>query len=123
MLNASAGINGRFITTFLIKCYANVTANSAKSLVVHAIVMTRLDHCNRLLVGLPHSQINKLQLIQNAALAAHWEENTVQDSTIYMYVICAAWPSTELSTRPRPGKEGTKKPALKQHPTAQLCWA
>ena len=39
---------------------------SAKSL-VHALVLSRIDYANSLLVGLPKSQLGKLQRVQNAA--------------------------------------------------------
>ena len=34
---------------------------------VHAFAINRIDHCNSLLVGLPQSQIHKLQKVQNCA--------------------------------------------------------
>ena len=40
---------------------------SAKSL-VHALVLSRIDYANSLLVGLPKSQLGKLQRVQNAAV-------------------------------------------------------
>ena len=35
--------------------------------IVHALVMSRLDYCNAVLYGLPDSQLQRLQLVQNAA--------------------------------------------------------
>ena len=34
---------------------------------VHALVISRLDHCNALYVGLPLRLMRKLQVVQNAA--------------------------------------------------------
>ncbi len=39
----------------------------ATQLLVQALVLSRLDYCNALLVGLPANSIKPLQLIQNAA--------------------------------------------------------
>ena len=39
---------------------------SAKS-IVHALVMSRLDYCNSILIGLPKFQILRLQRVQNTA--------------------------------------------------------
>ena len=35
--------------------------------VIHAFVTSRLDYCNSLYLGLPQSQLSRLQLVQNAA--------------------------------------------------------
>ena len=34
---------------------------------VQAVTMSRIDHCNSLLVGVPSTQLSKLQRLQNAA--------------------------------------------------------
>ena len=39
----------------------------ATQLIVHSLVISRLDTCNSLLYGLPQSQLRRLQLVQNTA--------------------------------------------------------
>ena len=39
----------------------------ALTTLVHALVISRLDHCNTLYVGLPLRLMRKLQVVQNAA--------------------------------------------------------
>ena len=39
----------------------------ALTTLVHALVISRLDHCNALYVGLPLRLMQKLQMVQNAA--------------------------------------------------------
>ncbi len=43
-----------------------LTKETTKTL-VHAFISSRSDYCNSLLYGLPNSQLNKLQRVQNAA--------------------------------------------------------
>ena len=35
--------------------------------IVQAVIMSRTDYCNSLLVGVPSTQLSKLQRLQNAA--------------------------------------------------------
>jgi len=44
----------------------SLTHEAARTL-VQAFISSRLDHCNSLLYGLPHSLISKVQSVQNAA--------------------------------------------------------
>ena len=47
--------------------YVSFTASVAQSLVGVSLVLTRLDHCNAVLVGLPTYQLDRLQSAINAA--------------------------------------------------------
>ena len=52
---------------------------TATQLLVQALVLSRLDYCNALYVGLPQQQLGRLQRIQNAAArlitCTPWQEN------------------------------------------------
>ncbi len=50
-----------------IKMIRPFLSEHATQLLVQALVLSKLDYCNALLVGLPDSSIKPLQLIQNAA--------------------------------------------------------
>ncbi len=49
-------------------------SEQAAQLLVHALVLSRLDYCNALLAGLPACTIKPLQLIQNAAARVVFNE-------------------------------------------------
>src|SRR6476660_3504868 len=40
---------------------------SAAAVLIHSFVLTRLDYCNGVLLGLPEFRLHQLQLVQNAA--------------------------------------------------------
>src|SRR5688572_20965460 len=40
---------------------------SAAAVRIHSFVLTRLDYCNGVLLGLPEFRLHQLQLVQNAA--------------------------------------------------------
>ena len=40
---------------------------SAATVLVHYFVLTRLDYCNEVLLGLPEFRLHQLQLVQNVA--------------------------------------------------------
>ena len=44
----------------------SLTTNAYRT-IVHALVMSLVDYCNAVLYGLPDAQLEKLQLVQNAA--------------------------------------------------------
>ncbi len=59
--------NDRFALHNIRKIRPFLTEHAVRQLLVQALVISRLDHCNALLAGLPSNTIKSLQMIQNAA--------------------------------------------------------
>ena len=55
-----------FLYLYNIRRIRNYLSQTSTETLVHALVPSRLDHCNSLLYGLPDSLPNKLQRVQNA---------------------------------------------------------
>ena len=55
-----------FLYLHNIRRIRNYLSQTSTETLVHALVPSRLDHCNSLLYGLPDSLPNKLQRVQNA---------------------------------------------------------
>ena len=47
-------------------CYRRVLTEDATKTVMQSLVMSRLDYCNALLIGIQHDLIAKLQRLQNS---------------------------------------------------------
>ena len=64
-------INKIWSTSFLhlhnIRCIRKFLSVESTKLLVHALVINRIDYFNSLLYGLPQTQLVKLQRVQNAA--------------------------------------------------------
>ena len=56
-----------FIYISWIRKIRNLLTFDAAKILVHALIISRLDYCNSLFTGLPKSALDKLQLIMNAA--------------------------------------------------------
>ena len=56
-----------FFHLFNISCIRKFLTHETVQILVNAFVTSRLDYCNSLLYGLPATQLNKLQRVQNAA--------------------------------------------------------
>ena len=50
-----------------IRCIKDFLTRDALAAAIHSLVISRLDNCNSLLIGLPQSQLNRLQKVQNSA--------------------------------------------------------
>ena len=50
-----------------IKRISRYLSHDDRKSIVQAVIMSRIDYCNSLLVGVPSTQLSKLQLLQNAA--------------------------------------------------------
>ncbi len=61
----------------------HLTDDSAKIL-VHALVLSRLDYCNSLFVGLLKKDIHRLQVIKNAAARLIFRKKPSDDATILL---------------------------------------
>ncbi len=61
----------------------HLTDDSAKIL-VHALVLSRLDYCNSLFVGLLKKDIHRLQVIQNAAARLKFRKKPSDDATVLL---------------------------------------
>ena len=50
-----------------IKHISRYLSHDDRKSIVQAVIMSRIDYCNSLLVGVPSTQLSKLQRLQNAA--------------------------------------------------------
>ena len=54
-----------------ISCIRKYVSSNTTEILVHAVVSSKLDHCNSLLYDLSNYQIKKLQHVQNAGYSYH----------------------------------------------------
>ena len=65
-LTGNLSINFRFVSTLRLLSLRCLPQHAAET-VVNALVTSRLDNCNALLLGLPKNLLQKLQYVQNSA--------------------------------------------------------
>ena len=86
-----------FYVDLISHCYGYIfdrSSHEAAKTLIQALVISRLDHCNSILYGIPAIQTNKLQRVQNTA--ARLLTNTPRYSHITTVMVDLQWLSVKF---------------------------